>query len=226
MPLKLKLFTWLVGKGKILTWEALQRRGWEGPGICSLCKNAPEDLQHLLIHCPFSKEVWYRSLKHFSIPLAWCGSSITYCFSFWSSHKSAPPSLAVHIIWQIWLERNRVLFEDSKPSMPKVFHLLLISFNWQPTTVRCLPLRAFDFALAEGHTIAFFDGVAHSSSSCCGAGGTFKTHPSRTTNWFINCGVGTNTKAELMGLWATLTLAAFWSIDGLHVLGDSRVIID
>jgi hypothetical protein len=29
-----------------------------------------------------------------------------------------------------------------------------------------------------------------------------------------------------MGLWATLTLATFWSINQLQVLGDSRVIID
>jgi hypothetical protein len=135
VPLKLKLFSWLVGKEKILTWEALQRRGWEGPGICLLCKNAPEDLQHLLIHCPFSKEVWYRSIKHFSIPIDWCGSSISDCFSLWSSHKSAPPSLAVHISWQIWLERNRVIFEDGLPSLPTVFHKILVSFNWQPTMV-------------------------------------------------------------------------------------------
>jgi ribonuclease HI len=38
--------------------------------------------------------------------------------------------------------------------------------------------------------------------------------------------VGSNTKAKLMGLWATLTLATFWSINQLQILGDSRVIID
>jgi hypothetical protein len=141
VPLKLKLFTWLVGKERILTWDALQRRGWEGPGICLLCNNAPEDLHHLLIHCPFTKEVWYRSIKHFSLPIAWSGSSITDCFSLWSTQKSAPPSLAVHICWQIWLERNRVIFEDRLPSLPAVFHKILVSFNWQPSTVQCFPLK-------------------------------------------------------------------------------------
>lgn len=38
VPLKLKFFTWLAGKQKILTWEALRHRGWEGPGYCPLCK--------------------------------------------------------------------------------------------------------------------------------------------------------------------------------------------
>jgi ribonuclease HI len=48
----------------------------------------------------------------------------------------------------------------------------------------------------------------------------------RITKWFLNCGVGTNTKAELLGLWASLTLASLWSINHILVLGDSRVIID
>jgi hypothetical protein len=32
VPLKLKLFIWLAGQGRIITWEALQRRGWVWPG--------------------------------------------------------------------------------------------------------------------------------------------------------------------------------------------------
>lgn len=208
MPLKLKLFFWLAGNDRILTWEALQRRGWEGPGFCSLCKKSSEDLPHLMIHCPFTRAVWNVMLQHFSIPIDWCGSNLSICFSNWYAHKAAPPSLAIHICWQLWLERNSVIFEDSLPSLPKVINKILVSFNWKPISVRCFPTRAIAFDLAEGHTIAFFDGAAHSNGSCCGAGGTFRTHPSRITNWYINCGAGTNTKAELMGLWATLALVA------------------
>jgi len=83
-----------------------------------------------------------------------------------------------------------------------------------------------DYILPEGHTLVCFDGATRSSEICCGAGGTFKTHTRRTTKWFLNCGVGSNTKAELMGLWDSLTLAAFWSLNHILVLGDSRVIID
>jgi ribonuclease HI len=103
------------------------------------------------------------------------------------------------------------------------------NFGYLPmATVHCkvLPNKACEFKMAEGYTLACFDGAAQSNGLCCGAGGTFKTHPSRITKWFINCGAGTNTKAELLGLWASLTLASFWSLNHLHVLGDSRVIID
>jgi ribonuclease HI len=44
--------------------------------------------------------------------------------------------------------------------------------------------------------------------------------------WHINCGEGTNTKAELMGVWVTLTLANLWNIPKLQLMGDSKVIID
>jgi ribonuclease HI len=64
------------------------------------------------------------------------------------------------------------------------------------------------------------------SGGCCGARGLFKTHPSRVTFWFLNCGARTNNRVELLGLWAALYLAFVWSIIHLHVLGDSRIIID
>jgi ribonuclease HI len=226
VPLKLKLFIWLAGKEKILSWDVLQRRGWEGPGICLLCSQASEDIHHLLVHCFFTKEVWKRLLKHFSLSVSWSGTSLSDCFSLWSSQKSAPLCLAVHVCWQIWIERNKAIFEDRPPSLPVVVHRIMASFHWQPSTVKPFPLKACDFKMAEGYTLACFDGAALSNGLCCGAGGIFKNHPTRITKWFFNCGVGTNTKAELLGLWASLTLASFWSINHLHVLGDSRVIID
>jgi ribonuclease HI len=44
--------------------------------------------------------------------------------------------------------------------------------------------------------------------------------------WTYNCGEGTNSKVELLGAWATLTLATRLHILDLQVLGDSRIIID
>jgi hypothetical protein len=132
----------------------------------------------------------------------------------------------IQFCWQIWLERNRVLFEDSSPNPPRVYSKIRASFNWNLPKVRDHPHRVLSIDLTEGHSIAFFDGAALANGSNCGAGGFFKSHKSRTSSWFINLGPGTNTKAELLGLWTTLTLAAIWSLDALHVQGDSRVIID
>jgi len=38
IQLKIKLFIWLAAEGRILTWDSLQSRGWEGPGLWYLLK--------------------------------------------------------------------------------------------------------------------------------------------------------------------------------------------
>jgi ribonuclease HI len=44
--------------------------------------------------------------------------------------------------------------------------------------------------------------------------------------WFFNCGSGTNTKAELVGVWASLFLANLLDIRQLQMMGDSKVVIE
>jgi len=88
------------------------------------------------------------------------------------------------------------------------------------------PNKVCNIHWTDGTVLVSFDGAALSSGLCCRAGGSFRAHQSRTTNWFLNCGAGTNNKAELLGLWVSLSLASFWSLNHLHVLGDSKLIID
>jgi hypothetical protein len=42
IPLKIKLFFWLCIKDRVLTWEALRRRGWQGPGFASFASEDPK----------------------------------------------------------------------------------------------------------------------------------------------------------------------------------------
>jgi hypothetical protein len=58
-PLKSTLFMWLILHEKFLTWNALQRRSFQGPSMCSLCRKNNADTTHLFLTCPFSCEVWY-----------------------------------------------------------------------------------------------------------------------------------------------------------------------
>jgi ribonuclease HI len=78
----------------------------------------------------------------------------------------------------------------------------------------------------EDFTVAFFDGASIRGGTICGAGGVIKQPDRGVIRWFINCGRGTNTKAELFGAWVTLMLAKLWDINRLVLLGDSKVIID
>jgi ribonuclease HI len=78
----------------------------------------------------------------------------------------------------------------------------------------------------EGYSLATFDGAAVAGGTNCGAGGTIKTINAQVFHWFFNCGAGTNTKAELLGAWATLTITKLLNLHYIHVIGDSKVIID
>jgi ribonuclease HI len=59
-----------------------------------------------------------------------------------------------------------------------------------------------------------------------GAGGLIKIGENISYRWNFNCGMGSNTRAELLGAWATLTLAYRLDIEQLQVLGDSKIVID
>lgn len=59
-PLKTILFSWLLFRNRNLTWEVLQKKGWQGPGRCSLCQNAEESNFHMFFQCPVSQQIWYE----------------------------------------------------------------------------------------------------------------------------------------------------------------------
>ena len=62
IPLKIKCFSLLCLENKILTWENLTNRGFEGPNICILCKNDPKFVYHLFVKCLFIRIVWNEVL--------------------------------------------------------------------------------------------------------------------------------------------------------------------
>jgi len=55
---KITLFTWLVAKERILTWDKIQKKGISGPSRCSLCNSEAETQEHLLNNCVYSRLLW------------------------------------------------------------------------------------------------------------------------------------------------------------------------
>jgi hypothetical protein len=109
-PLKLKLFFWLVAEYRVLTWENLQIRGHVGPGICQLCKNSGESVNHCFVHCSFTSRVWDNLNMMYPYTIGWRGSTILDCMNCWYAQNRSAPTLPVYICWYIWLERNLVIF--------------------------------------------------------------------------------------------------------------------
>lgn len=116
---KCNFFLWLVAQKKWLTWDNLQRRGFQGPSMCSLCIRHEENVSHLFLLCPLSKEIWHKWWE------AWCHGCIhaESLIEFWDSLGRPPaktmflqvawaigPSL---ILWNLWLEYNQRIFCNS-----------------------------------------------------------------------------------------------------------------
>jgi hypothetical protein len=163
IQLKIKLFLWLATNHKVLTWDSLQKKGWEGPGVCFLCKHDTEDIDHLLIHCTFSKAVWACLYKFYHLKSKWVGITVNDCFKNWSKDKTTPSSLAALACWQLWKERNKTIFEGQNPSHQAVAHRIVASFSWRPSTLKTIPNRVCNITQIEGFSVACFDGATLSN---------------------------------------------------------------
>jgi hypothetical protein len=82
-PLKIKIFIWLAVENIILSWDALQRRGFIGPSYCILCKKDCENTQHLLVDCDFTLAVWGKIIIHKNLLGTWTGNTLVDCLNLW-----------------------------------------------------------------------------------------------------------------------------------------------
>ena len=76
----------------------------------------------------------------------------------------------------------------------------------------------------DNNPIGFFYGTAE--RGICGVGIVLNFNTQHFFKAHFDVGVGTNTKAELLGLWGLLSIANGCHIQDLMVVGDSRVVID
>ena len=57
-PLKQIITLWLDFNNKLLNWESLLKRGFNGPGYCVLCRAESETNSHLFFHCTYVGTLW------------------------------------------------------------------------------------------------------------------------------------------------------------------------
>jgi hypothetical protein len=81
-----------------------------------------------------------------------------------------------------------------------------------------VPIRECMVLHSDGFSLPFLMGQLRVIKKCCGAGGVIKTFDSLVYRWHLNSGEGTNTKAELLGIWVTLTLASHLSLPKSKIL--------
>jgi ribonuclease HI/exonuclease III len=127
---KVDLFIWTLAHKSIPTGENLKRRGWEGPFRCPLCCQEEETMDHLLLNCNYSKEVW-KKITGLQL-ITKLPNDVTSLLLQWDSlcpfagkKKNQThwiwgllPKLA---LWSLWLERNHRIFKDSQVNEERLY---------------------------------------------------------------------------------------------------------
>jgi hypothetical protein len=225
LPIKIKCFMWLCLNKKILTWDSLLKRGWQGPGICCLCKSAEETIEHLFVHCVFTKNIWYMLKCHLKFDVDWGGVSLENNLQLWINKNKSLKALPSFTCWGIWCYRNSLLFNNKVHPLEILVNKIIFSFQEHQKQPREKYARTIsDLPMTKILVKGFFDGAAQ--WGVCGAG--FVLHVNQSSffrGWMVG-GVGTNTKVEMLGLWVLLSLALKLEMDCLQVYGDSQVVIN
>ena len=102
-PAKARLFMWCVLEDRALTWDILQKRSFQGPGWCVLCKKELETIPHLFISCPYMTAVWKDCLSQVGLNHRWEGITVSSAWeNRWRSYSySKFKPLPLIILWGI-----------------------------------------------------------------------------------------------------------------------------
>jgi len=114
---KIKVFLWKVLKGAVAVEDRLRTRGILIADGCSMCSEENETINHILFQCPLARQVWALSLLQFADQ--GFGTSIFTNLNHLlnniqnSDLSSIMRSVSPWIIWVLWKNRNKVLFEGA-----------------------------------------------------------------------------------------------------------------
>jgi hypothetical protein len=120
-PRHISFFVWTAARGKILTCDNLMRRGHVLAGWCCMCKSHWEIGDHLLLHCEIASALWFFVFQTFGIHWVIPAKVIDLLFgwhNWFGKHFSGVLNLvSLCLMWTLWQERNRRIFEDLEKSL-------------------------------------------------------------------------------------------------------------
>ncbi|KAJ4820940.1 RNA-directed DNA polymerase (reverse transcriptase)-related family protein [Rhynchospora pubera] len=110
---KVRLFLWKVLKCALPLDQLFVYRFGKQPQGCSLCGAQQEDVTHTLFKCDYAWQVWLSSslgLRSDAFPNE-VSAIFTQLFSHFDAHQ---PKLFSAIIWNLWKQRCKMVFEGKK----------------------------------------------------------------------------------------------------------------
>ena len=160
----------------------------------------------------------------YEVNLLWNAHTLLENLSYWVTKGGSLQYLPLFLIWNIWKARNRMLFEDQSPTLVGLLHIIFDEVNtYKPPLKHRLKIQNIGKTPTPIFPMVFFDGAA--AKHIGGAGLCIWLNYHHMLAFTLGCGCSTNTRAELLALWASLRVAKDMGLPYLHIFGDSSVII-
>lgn len=221
------MFTWLVWKNKILTWDNLLKRGYLGPGHYTLCINDFESCFHIFLFCTISKDVWKYTTQTLRI-MNKQEQNIEQCITKWDVGDIKYKDLLFYIFQEIWNAINHYIFKGVPIKTNRICHHIISWLSTPPKfegsskylSYHNIPPKIFFLA-------SLFDGETQLGSH--GYGVWLKINERKRYKLHWNDNPSTNTNAIILALWDLWGLLCFaknMEVNSLHVYGYSRTLIE
>nr|CCA66036.1 hypothetical protein [Beta vulgaris subsp. vulgaris] len=121
IPPKVKLFSWKAIHNGLAVYTNMRKRGMNIDGACPRCGEKEETTEHLIWGCDESSRAWYISPLRIHTGNIEAGSFRIWVESLLDTHKDTEWwALFWMICWNIWLGRNKWVFEKKKLAFQEV----------------------------------------------------------------------------------------------------------
>eukprot|EP00253_Pinus_taeda_P013310 PITA_13310 len=224
---KINHFCWILCHQKIITEDRLQKRGFNGPSRCILCKANSETALHLMIECWMGRYPGTQP-KNKTIILA---SSTLPKFISWQDHIIVANSVKCQL--REWLEGTG---DDSNLSQQDrdLGFVLTLSFlkpRSSPPALEEWKIRKNekdfqDWLSNQSIPSLFFDGAAKGNPGKAGVGGHIILPDNASPHTFAwGLGHTSSIQAEALALLQGVIFLKDMGIREANIFGDSQVII-
>jgi len=123
-PPRCKFLVWLASLNMCWTADRLAHRGLDHQDKCLLCDQQEETVQHILISCVFTRDIWWQILNKVGLQFLSPGLEEKVFQEWWgkaeyqvpSMHKKGFNSLVILVAWWIWKHRNACVFDGLSPN--------------------------------------------------------------------------------------------------------------
>ncbi|GJW39580.1 RNA-directed DNA polymerase, eukaryota, reverse transcriptase zinc-binding domain protein [Tanacetum coccineum] len=146
VPIKINVLAWKIKTDALPTRFNISRRGIDIQDMsCPICDNAIESTDHLFFRCGLVRDIANKVLSWWNLDHANLNSyaewkSWLVSIRMDSKLKKMFEGVWYSIWWYVWIYRNKLLFDERKPSKSMLIdNVIASSFYWPPESIKMYP---------------------------------------------------------------------------------------